>query len=290
MAVLALCLAVLTYWYVEKPARRWREGHDLRLIGGKVVSYAVAASLAMAAFSFAVGSAAEAWTSGSPALAWDQEALVTAADCPPAVCEATSGQSGVLVGDSHADKLSKGAIPQASRLGVNLVRAPTVQPDQDFAIVMRRWNTHLAQPDNDEASVSSEIATLSDGGRRRILLVGPVPEFTYKGAQCVLRAIRYGSDRDKCSLSRAAVEERRGPAVRLLQHIAEITPNTRYVDPIDLFCDAAMCRPYVDDLILMEDEDHLIVPDGGYWLYNALKEDFWWVFGGRAGSLPANSP
>jgi peptidoglycan/LPS O-acetylase OafA/YrhL len=290
MAVLALCLAVLTYWYVEKPARRWREGHDLRLLGGKVVSYAVAASLAMAAFSFAVGSAAEEWTSGSPALAWDQEALVAAADCPPAVCEAASGQSGVLVGDSHADKLSKGAIPQAARLGVEVERAPVARPDQNFAIVMFRWNSYLDQPDNDEASVSSEIAKLSDGGRRRILLVGPVPEFAYKGAQCVLRAIRYGSDRDKCSVSRASVEERRGPAVGLLQHIAETTPNTRYVDPIDLFCDATVCRPSVDGLILMEDEDHLIVPDGGYWLYNALKHDFWWVFGGRAGSLPANSP
>jgi len=294
MAFLALGLAVLTYWYVEKPARCWRERHDLRLLGGKVVAYAVAVSLTMAALSFAVGFGAEAWTSRRPALAWDDQALIAAADCPPVVCGSVSGQHGVLIGDSHADKLSKGAIPQAARLGVDLQRAPVASPDSDFAVVMRRWSMYLAdgrrdlngqEIDNLPEFFAQEVAALSDGGRRRVLLVGPVPEFAYKGAQCVLRAIRYGSDRDKCSVSRASVEERRGPAVSLLRRIAETTPNTRYVDPIDLFCDATMCRPYTaDGLILMEDEDHLIVPHGGYWLYNALKHDFWWVFGGRIDS------
>lgn len=119
-------------------------------------------------------------------------------------------------------------------------------------------------------------------GVKRILLVGPVPEFHYKAGNCIYRAQRYGEDWDRCALPRKQLEEHRLPAITELQRVAAKYPQVRLADPFPLFCSESMCRPYENGVLLYRDADHLSVPYGAEWLYHHFKEAFWWTLSGNA--------
>jgi peptidoglycan/LPS O-acetylase OafA/YrhL len=286
MAAMSLGLAVVTYRYVEQPALAWRQRRSLQLNGPGIVLSGIAASLASACVAGAVGGLAYWSTMQDPALTDKSAEFAAAAECPAVICGLAANQHGSLIGDSHADRLGGPVFREAQRLGIAIDRN-AVSADSDFAIVVRRWGLFFeeARAGVDGKSyaslLASEIAELSDEGRRRILIIGPTVEFAHPGAQCVLRAQRYGVDWRRCAVSRQQVEDRRKRSVAVLRRIAGSTPNARYAEPIGMFCDEHECRPYRDGVVLMKDRDHLTMPYGADWLFEGLKEDFWWAFSGN---------
>jgi peptidoglycan/LPS O-acetylase OafA/YrhL len=279
MAGLSFGLAVATYYLVEIPARRMRERLDLARVGRSIVAKGIAASLALAAFTGAVGGFTYWLVTRDPLVNTSTEKLVAAAACPPTICSSTSGQRGILIGDSHSDRLEEALIRETGKNGATLSRR--LGEKADFAVVYYRWNSGAWKYQTMEA----RIQELQQKGIKRILLVGPVPEFHYKAGNCVFRAQRYGENWDRCALPRAPLEERRRPAITELQRLAAKYPDVRLIDPFPLFCSPTTCRPYENGVLLYRDEDHLSVPYGADWLYFHFKEAFWWALSGN--TVPA---
>lgn len=287
MAVLSLGPALLTYRYVEQPARRWREARDLRRLGWRPMGGGVAACIGVAALCGTVGGGAYWWMNQNPMLSEDSAAFVAASACPPDICRNLVGHRGSLMGDSHSDRLGDPLERETERLGIALDRS--ISPGVgDFVILARRWAPYFEEHvhgRNYERTLADFMKAASEGGRRRVLIVGPVPEFPRKGAQCVLRAERYGLDLTTCGIARDKVEARRKQAVDTLKDLVSVFPNTRYVDPLDLFCDATVCLPYKDGILVTKDTNHITEPYASDWLFAAFKEDFWWALGGDAPGL-----
>src|SRR5205823_1728586 len=105
-------------------------------------------------------------------------------------------------------------------------------------VILSAWaNRELLTP-----SALSELVSQFDA-RTHILLIGPVPIFPLSSLDCVVLSDRYGSGRDRCGKPRAEVDADRAAIVGILAGAPASFPNVRYVDPIDLFCDAQTCRP-----------------------------------------------
>jgi peptidoglycan/LPS O-acetylase OafA/YrhL len=279
MAALSFGLAVATYYIVEVPARRLREGLDLARAGRSVVVKGIAASVALAAFTGAIGGAAYWLVLRDPAVNTASDKFVSAAACPPSLCKDAKGQRGILIGDSHSDRLEEALIRETQKNGATLSRNPNAHGD--FAVIFYRWNTGLRKYDTAEPLMHE----LRQRGVKRFLLVGPVPEFRYKASECVFRAQRYGEDWDRCALPRANIETRRRRAIAELQRLAARYPDVRLIDPLSLFCSPTTCRPYESGVLLYSDEDHLSVPYGADRLYFHFRQAFWWALSGN--SAPA---
>jgi hypothetical protein len=86
-------------------------------------------------------------------------------------------------------------------------------------------------------------------------------------------------DPDFCALPRARIEAERKRTMEVLGRIAAGSPNIRLADPIDLFCDAKTCRPYLGETLLYKDTDHLS-KFGAKWFLDKLERDFLWAFTG----------
>lgn len=286
MAALAFILAIVTYRWVEQPARRVRETADLSAHGQRFIAAGFAASLALAVFSGGIGGIAYLWTMRNPAISASSEGFVAASVCPDALCAGAKGQRGMLVGDSHLDRIESTVRREALRVGASVGRPEGVGikakvPPADFAIVTYRWNTAKWKI----RTLEARLAALLADDKRRVLLIGPVPEFAYQAANCILRVERYGIDWDRCAVSRKSVEDRRLPATTALSQLAEKYPGVRYVDPLDLFCDKTTCRPHEDGNLLYKDDDHISTPYGSDRLYHRFKEHFWWVMSGNAAAI-----
>ena len=85
--------------------------------------------------------------------------------------------------------------------------------------------------------------------------------------------------RDFCSLPRLRVEARRKKTMEILRRVTVGSANVRLVDPIDLFCDRATCRPTIGRSLLYKGTNHLS-RFGADWFFEALKQDFLWAFTG----------
>ncbi|HET7714073.1 MAG TPA: SGNH hydrolase domain-containing protein, partial [Bauldia sp.] len=118
----------------------------------------------------------------------------------------------------------------------------------------------------------------------RVLIIGPVPEFRHPVPECLARADHRGLDRDVCSMPRERVERRRRETMITLDYLAAQFPNVRVIDPIDLFCDERLCRPYDSGGPLYTDGDHLSVR-GAEKLYAAFSKDFAWAIEGNAATV-----
>lgn len=283
MAALSFLLAIITYRLVERPARRIREEADLAKYGRNFVALGFAASLTLAIFSGGIGGIAYIWTKRNPAISAASDHLVTASACPEALCESAKGQRGVLLGDSHSDRIEHTLRREARRIGASIGRPQGQGADAkvsavDFSVVYYRWNTARWKYE----TVEERLAKIFANSGSRVLLIGPVPEFRYQAANCILRAERYGIDWDKCAVTRKSVEERRIRATTELRRLATKYSSVRYIDPLDLFCDKTMCRPHENGILLHKDEDHLSNPYGSDWLYYHFREDFWWVMSGNS--------
>jgi peptidoglycan/LPS O-acetylase OafA/YrhL len=280
MAVLSFGLAVATFYLVERPARRLRERANLARSGMTFVAAGIAASLGLAAVVGAVSGFFYWHTMKDPALVASVDRFIAGSACGETRCVGAKGQRGLLIGDSHSDRIEATLAREARKYGASIrqIKDSGQPPDADFAVLFYRWNSKPELYNN----LERQFERLLQNPNERILLIGPVPEFRYKAANCVLRAQRYGEDWDRCALPRAELEARRAGAIGALKRLAAKYPNVRLADPFALFCDASLCRPYENGAMLHKDTDHLTIPYGAEWLYYRFKEDFWWAMSGAA--------
>jgi hypothetical protein len=126
----------------------------------------------------------------------------------------------------------------------------------------------------------SELFSQFDPAQTRILMIGPVPTFYTMSLDCIVLSDRYGRSRDACVRPRAEVEADRGAVVTALKAAAEKFPNVRYIDPVDLICDDAICRPFSGDKVLYLDQGH-VTPQGADTIFDQFAEDFLWLMAKR---------
>jgi hypothetical protein len=181
---------------------------------------------------------------------------------------------------------------------------------EDFAILAARWNYYLGLPASDPFYASSvlvasqtanamqdpyallakglaaTIAKAKQEGVRRILVIGPLPEFPWYAPYCVMRSIRLGLD--ICSIPRSNVEARRKRTMSTLRAAIGQTDGIRLIDPIDLFCSQTVCRPNDGALLFFSDMSHLS-PAGTERLYQTFEHDFLWALTGDDGRNRSHS-
>ena len=175
----------------------------------------------------------------------------------------------------------------------------------DFAVLKARWAFYAgaestdpgspvsvslapadaAAPGEDQRQIFEQglratIAALRERGVKRILLVGPTPELRVRPVECVAHADRAGRPRETCAVAREEVDVRIRDAVAVMRRVGETGPDTRFIDPTEIFCDVSLCRPYDGNTLLYGDDDHLS-PAGEERLYRAFEADFAWVRGAR---------
>jgi peptidoglycan/LPS O-acetylase OafA/YrhL len=102
-----------------------------------------------------------------------------------------------------------------------------------------------------QTALARTVARLERAGLR-VLIVGQVPEFRYSVPTCLLRR-----PLEACSMPVTEVRQRRDAANNLLARIVAEHPNVHFVDPIQLFCDDALCYPVRDQVVMFFDPQHL---------------------------------
>jgi hypothetical protein len=121
------------------------------------------------------------------------------------------------------------------------------------------------------------IATAKKEGVRRILVIGPVPEFFVPPLNCLMRAIRVGIN--ICAERRATIDERRAKTMQTLHEVTSRFEGVRLIDPINVFCTTTECRPFEGRTLYFSDTNHLS-PAGVDRFYRAFQNDFNWVMTG----------
>ncbi len=171
----------------------------------------------------------------------------------------------------------------------------------DFAIITARWNYYLGLPPSDPFYASSvlvppqgaaamenpyellakgfaaTIAKAKKAGVRRILVIGPLPEFPWYAPYCVMRSIRLGVD--ICTIPRSAVEARRDRTIATLHAVIHDADWIRFIDPIDLFCTRTDCRPNNGAQLYFSDMSHLSAA-GAERLFRTYRREFLWALTG----------
>lgn len=186
--------------------------------------------------------------------------------------------------------------------------------DSESAIVIARWNNYLGLPPSDPftrayvfvagdpkgeptnpyevlaTGLAALISKAKSSGVQRILLVGPAPEFPWHAPFCVIRALRTGIALDNCAIPRAKVEARRRHTMETLRLATAGFKDVRLIDPIDVFCTAAECRPNQGRTLYYSDTNHLS-PAGADLLYKVFENEFLWALTGNEGGdgLPQGS-
>jgi hypothetical protein len=171
----------------------------------------------------------------------------------------------------------------------------------EFAIVVARWNFYMVKPDsgafyrafdfvsedpreNIPASdlirrgLVALVVKARQAGVRRILLIGPIPEFPFDSRYCVGRAIRLNTS---CMIRRSDVDTRRAPAMEMLHDVASRFEDARVLDPIEVFCSTSTCSPHLGRTLFYFDSNHMS-PAGADRFLRAFRSDFEWAFGGMA--------
>jgi len=209
--------------------------------------------------------------------------LVARAGCPPLLDTAVKDDRGRIA--SYCDPFFKKIAFQGN----------------DFAIIAARWNYYLGLPPSDPFYASSflvaahaaegqqdpytllakglaeTIAKAKQAGVRRILVIGPLPEFPWYAPYCVMRSIRLGVD--ICSVSRSKIEARRERTMSTLRAVTDHKDGVRLVDPVGLFCTQTVCRPNDGARLFFSDMSHLS-PAGTERLYKTFEPDFLWALTG----------
>jgi hypothetical protein len=160
--------------------------------------------------------------------------------------------------------------------------------EPQFAVVAGIWNVVIENaPPTDEGAearfrdgMAKLLSILAEGGQRRVLLVGPVPELHLKDPyNCIALKRSFGLSVESCGVPRAEVEARRKRTVTIMKALVAEHPNVRFIDPVDVFCDAKLCLPLKDGAIAYMDSNHLN-PYGAKILFNRFRSDFLWAFKG----------
>ncbi len=307
--VLGFVLACLTYRFVELPIRRWRKSPGRLKNPVPIVLGGVAACIATAGIGAAAAWAGYQSTSVFLASHYGIEGkgvLDNRCDSKTGFAESCfHGSLGMLVGDSHATVLWGSFAKRYDALGFRLVStargscyalllAPAARDHarrDDCAILIAPYERLIKSPaplsfaiisanwgygENVSGLLSSMISEFDP--RTRILLIGPVPTYHKSSLECVVLSDRYGSNRDRCIRPRSEVEPPNAAMVGVLKSMPAKFSNVRFIDPVNVFCDQTMCRPFNGDEVLYADSHHLS-PAGADRLYNSFESDFTWLAG-----------
>jgi hypothetical protein len=219
----------------------------------------------------------------------------------------------VLMGDSLANSMFPGFARGFDELGLTLVYmgrggcgplllTPTLRPkekspqwftwirpggcpklyplfDQLLAHPAREISLVVTPRFSDPNTVAlwTELISRFDPARTRVLLLGPMPTFETPAMDCVILSDRHGISRDRCGRPRSQVEDFSRSFGQVFAKIAATSPgNIRYIDPIDVFCDAQFCRPFIGDQLMYDDGAHLLT-SGVDLVWKTFEKDFRWV-------------
>lgn len=123
------------------------------------------------------------------------------------------------------------------------------------------------------------LKRLKAAGVKRIMIISSTPEFIRSPPSCLIRADRYGVDRDQyCSVSADLTMRRRHFSTGWLMAAVQGVAEVRVIDPMPVFCDTEYCRPYDDTGVLYRDDDHL-TKKGMEKIIDRYSSDFRWLLG-----------
>jgi peptidoglycan/LPS O-acetylase OafA/YrhL len=324
-AALSLVLAVLTYRIVELPLRRLRKGRKFRPAAVVVLGTASCVVVASLGYLWSLRITPlmlpQLSGLGPPQIAGGgyppvSHRGVLMGDSHALVIEQSFKEFARQVGASLTSVFEVGCPPIKAAVKDGRGR-PAAQCDSfdpnafqgaEFAIITVRWNFYLGLPQSDpfhrsfrlvddqakkdpyEILAAGLAATLSEAKRagvRRILIIAPLPEFPWYSPACVVKAVRVGSD--NCSILRAKVDARRERTMAVLRRVVDPFENVRLIDPINLFCTEAECRPNKGAELFFFDTSHLS-PAGAERLYQGYERDFLWALtGDGAGNAVSKS-
>jgi len=314
-AALSLVLAVLTYRIVELPLRRFRKARKFRPASVVVLGTASCVVVASLGYLWSL----RITPLMLPQLSGLGPPQIAGGGYPPASHRGVlMGDSHALVIEQSFKEYARqvgASLTSVFEVGCPPIKAavkdgrgrPAAQCDSfdpnafqgaEFAIITVRWNFYLGLPQSDpfhrsfrlvddqakkdpyEILAAGLAATLSEAKRagvRRILIIAPLPEFPWYSPACVVKAVRVGSD--NCSILRAKVDARRERTMAVLRRVVAPFENVRLIDPINLFCTEAECRPNKGAELFFFDTSHLS-PAGAERLYQGYERDFLWALTG----------
>jgi hypothetical protein len=316
-AVLSLVLAVLTYRFVELPVRRLRKKHEFRPATIVVLGTASCVLVASLGYLWSLRITPLMMPQlsglGPPQIAGRDYPPVShrgilLGDSHALVIDQSFREYARRAGASLTTVFEVGCPPFKADVkdgrGRPAARCDSFDPNAflqgaEFAIITVRWNFYLGLPQSDpfhrsfrlidgqakkdpyEILAAGLATTLSDAknaGVRRILIIAPLPEFPWYSPACVVKAIRVGSD--TCSILRAKVDARRERTLTIIRQTVAPFENVRLIDPINLFCTEAECRPNKGNELYFFDTSHLSSA-GAERLYQGYERDFLWALTGK---------
>lgn len=125
-----------------------------------------------------------------------------------------------------------------------------------------------------QADFDRLLTTLEDAGLR-VVVLAPTPSLIFDAPQCV--GFGHGQ---ACDTPRAENEALLEGAVSALVEVVERHPNTRFVNPMDFFCDAKTCYAMKDGKFVFIDDDH-VSAIASRELGRYLKPDLRWLLEGE---------
>ncbi|MBN9432563.1 MAG: acyltransferase [Bosea sp.] len=129
------------------------------------------------------------------------------------------------------------------------------------------------------AALRAMLQRFTADGTRRMLVLGPLPKFARTDPlNCIDLSEALGFSTDRCGVPRAQEDARRAKTVAIMRGIVAEFPNARFVDPVEVFCDARICLPQKNGAIAFFD-DHHVNAIGARAVYDAFRGDFAWAFG-----------
>ena len=166
------------------------------------------------------------------------------------------------------------------------------ETELSFAILAGLWRSHardLAPPTGDRpaadqraifiAKLRETLALLRRKGARRLLVIGQVPTYKWSPPECIRSADRRGKKRDaRCTVTRSSYLAARAETHAWLEQAVAGEPDLRFIDPVDVFCDAKLCRPWDAKAALYINGTHLSNA-GARRIHDAFRADFDWAFG-----------
>jgi peptidoglycan/LPS O-acetylase OafA/YrhL len=308
--LIAFLLACISYRFIEQPIRNWN-AERARLKPLPIVAVGVGSCVALAALGGLSGYAGYSWIRSYTAAHYGTEGkgvldngcrVITTRNLPDRCLE---GKYGVLLGDSHADALSgsltrifseqkaklifigrggcsplffspqqrqKNRTHRCANLLMPFEKVMGHAQQPDFVIITAAWQSQNLLSERNLVELLSQF----DPVKTRVILIGPVPVFNKPVLDCVVIGDRYGAGRERCTKPRARVERERAASVKILKAAAQSRANTRYIDPVDVFCAEQTCQAFKDNQVFYNDGGH-VMPSGVERIYDTFKDDFRWV-------------
>ncbi|MFN3892141.1 MAG: acyltransferase family protein [Beijerinckiaceae bacterium] len=149
-------------------------------------------------------------------------------------------------------------------------------PDVREVILVGRWGLYAEgvaslnevgtparrfAPGDDEANraafarlLTATVDKLRAAGKR-VVIIGPVPEYEINVPTAIIKAAMRGGSRD-IAMPRSAFDERQRGVLPVLAKLAE-TENVRVLYPHERLCDARVCNATAGGKALYGDDDHL---------------------------------